>query len=782
MEKGKLGADLDQEMERLPIIALRGQVIFPKTISNFDAGRPMSIKAVEEAQKKDGKVFLLAQRQIDIEHPNQEDLYEIGTLARIKQVIKLPGGLLRVLVEGEERGRLMELEESNPLSGLIKTLPVKGISDPLKKEAYQRLIEEDLNQYITLSPRLLAGILDPSLILGNLDDFVEMAASYLDLSTEDNMTLLVEQDLEKKLQAFHKILVKEIQLAKIQQSIDYQVKENMDKVQREYFLNEQIKVIRKELNGDEDGGDLVDEYRTRLKEKDLPQEVRDKGLKELKKLQQINPASPEYTVLLNYLDWILDLPWQETSQDNTDLTLAREILNQDHYGLKDVKERILEFIALQLANPSAKGPILCLVGPPGVGKTSIASSIARALNKEYVRMSLGGVRDEAAIRGHRRTYVGALPGQIISLLKKAGTDNPVFLLDEIDKLSSSYQGDPASALLEVLDPEQNNSFSDHYLELPFDLSKVFFITTANSVSTIPGPLKDRMEILHLSGYTPYEKKEIAKRYLVPKLLKNAGLEEKSFKITDAVIDSLIEFYTREAGVRALEKELAKIIRRGLLKMNEEGLEKISVSQRNLSDFAGRGKFLKNPLSQKNEVGLVTGLAWTPVGGVILDVEVTISQGKGKVLLTGKLGDVMKESAMTALTYLMTSLDQDLKDFRYSHDFHIHVPEGAVPKDGPSAGVTITTALYSAILNKPVYRDVAMTGEVTLRGQVLAIGGLKEKLLAAQRAGIKRVFIPKENEKDLLEFDEEVTKPLEIIGVKNVREILDLAVEDAHENK
>ena len=466
--------------------------------------------------------------------------------------------------------------------------------------------------------------MDPSLILGNLDDFVEMAASYLDLSTEDNMTLLVEQDLEKKLQAFHKILVKEIQLAKIQQSIDYQVKENMDKVQREYFLNEQIKVIRKELNGDEDGGDLVDEYRTRLKEKDLPQEVRDKGLKELKKLQQINPASPEYTVLLNYLDWILDLPWQETSQDNTDLTLAREILNQDHYGLKDVKERILEFIALQLANPSAKGPILCLVGPPGVGKTSIASSIARALNKEYVRMSLGGVRDEAAIRGHRRTYVGALPGQIISLLKKAGTDNPVFLLDEIDKLSSSYQGDPASALLEVLDPEQNNSFSDHYLELPFDLSKVFFITTANSVSTIPGPLKDRMEILHLSGYTPYEKKEIAKRYLVPKLLKNAGLEEKSFKITDAVIDSLIEFYTREAGVRSLEKELAKIIRRGLLKMNEEGLEKISVSQRNLSDFAGQKKFLKNPLSQKNEVGLVTGLAWTPVGGVTLDVEATIS--------------------------------------------------------------------------------------------------------------------------------------------------------------
>ena len=624
--------------------------------------------------------------------------------------------------------------------------------------------------------------MDPSLILGNLDDFVEMAASYLDLSTEDNMTLLVEQDLEKKLQAFHKILVKEIQLAKIQQSIDYQVKENMDKVQREYFLNEQIKVIRKELNGDEDGGDLVDEYRTRLKEKDLPQEVRDKGLKELKKLQQINPASPEYTVLLNYLDWILDLPWQETSQDNTDLTLAREILNQDHYGLKDVKERILEFIALQLANPSAKGPILCLVGPPGVGKTSIASSIARALNKEYVRMSLGGVRDEAAIRGHRRTYVGALPGQIISLLKKAGTDNPVFLLDEIDKLSSSYQGDPASALLEVLDPEQNNSFSDHYLELPFDLSKVFFITTANSLSTIPGPLKDRMEILHLSGYTPYEKKEIAKRYLVPKLLKNAGLEEKSFKITAAVIDSLIEFYTREAGVRSLEKELAKIIRRGLLKMNEEGLEKISVSQRNLSDFAGQKKFLKNSLSQKNEVGLVTGLAWTPVGGVTLDVEVTISQGKGKVLLTGKLGDVMKESAMTALTYLMTSLDQDLKDFRYSHDFHIHVPEGAVPKDGPSAGVTITTALYSAILNKPVYRDIAMTGEVTLRGQVLAIGGLKEKLLAAQRAGIKRVFIPKENEKDLLEFDEEVTKPLEIIGVKNVREILDLAVEDAHENK
>ena len=770
-----------QDLLTLPVVALRGQVIFPKTIANFDAGRGISVKALEDAQKKDGKVFLLAQREVETEHPTAQDLYEVGTIGTIKQIIKLPGGILRVLVEGEERGQLIELEESDSLSGLIKTLPEKSIEDDHLREAYERLIEEDLNQYMTLNPRLIPGMLDTSLLGGDLEDFVELAASYLDLSTEDSMTLLEKTDLEEKLEAFHQILLKEIQISTLQQTIDYQVKESMDKVQRDYFLNEQIKVIRKELNGDEEE-DIVDEYKRRFEEKGLPEEIKEKGKQELKKLQKINPASPEYTVILNYLDWILNLPWQEESQDNRNLAKAREILNRDHYGLKDVKERILEFIAVQQANPSSKGPILCLVGPPGVGKTSIAASIAKALNKEYVRMSLGGVTDEAVIRGHRRTYVGALPGQIITLLKKAETNNPVFLMDEIDKVGSDYRGDPASGLLEVLDPEQNKTFMDHYLELPFDLSKVFFITTANTVSTIPGPLKDRMEMIHLSGYTPYEKKEIAKRYLLPKLLQDVCLDAKNLKITDKALEEIIEFYTREAGVRSLEKQLAKIVRRSLLKMNEEGIEKLSISQRNLKDFLGPKKFVKNELANKNEVGLVTGLAWTAVGGVTLDVEVNISKGKGKVLLTGKLGDVMKESAMTALSYLMTFLQDQAEDYRYSHDFHIHVPEGAVPKDGPSAGVTITTALYSAIMNKPVYRDVAMTGEVTLRGQVLPIGGLKEKLLAAQRAGIKKVFIPKENEGELLEFEPEVTEDLEIIGVKKVDEILAKAVEGFYEDK
>lgn len=766
----------DRNLLQLPLLAMRDLVIFPKTIGSFDVGRKQSIQAIERAQAQDGRIFLLAQKDPSVDQPEIQDLYQVGTVCAIKQVMKLPGGLQRILVEGLNRGQFLE-EEIKDLNQ-VEVFPGQSLESKDQEEAYSRLLKEDLNQLLTVSPRFIPELYEEMPGEEDLEVWVDQRAYRLDLSLEDKQGLLEEGNLKKRLDLFHEILLKEVEITSLKQSIDYQVKESMDKIQRDYVLNEQMKVLKKELSG-KDEVDLLDEYREKLEKKDLPEEVLEKAKQELKKLEKMNPAAPDYNVLINYLDWILDLPWTEVQDEEIDLKRARKILDEEHYGLKDVKERILEFIALHQSNPQSKGPILCLVGPPGVGKTSIVRSIAKALDKSYVRMSLGGVTDEAEIRGHRRTYVGALPGRIISLMKKAGNKNPVFLLDEIDKVGSDYRGDPASGLLEVLDPEQNISFTDRYMELPFDLSQVFFVTTANTVATIPPALKDRMEVIELSGYTPREKKMIAKKYLVPKLIADAGLVPGKVKISDAVLEILIENYTREAGVRSLEKEIAALVRKALLKMKEEDVEAVSISKRNLEDFAGPKKFLLQDLSNKNEIGIVTGLAWTQVGGVTLSIEVNITPGKGKVNLTGKLGEVMKESAMTAYSYLLSRYqDQEaFKDFRYSHDIHIHIPEGAVPKDGPSAGITLATALYSAITKRPVSKDVAMTGEITLRGKVLAIGGLKEKLLAASRMGIKKVLIPKENEKDLARLDEDVCQNLDLVLVDQMDQVLDQALED-----
>ncbi|MDO5713846.1 MAG: endopeptidase La [Tissierellia bacterium] len=763
----------------LPLIPLRDLVIFPQMVTHFDAGRPRSIAAIEAAEMGDSYVFLTAQKSIETMEPELKDIYKTGTIANIKQILRLPGGIVRILVEGIVRGRIVELHQDNEFTEVIveelgeEELPEDG----LKLEALIRLLEEDLQKYIELNPKIFPGFLDTVVDVTDPGSFVDTSASYINLPLEDSQSLLDAVHLEQRMTIFHKILTKEIELLTIENTIDQQVKSEMNKVQREYYLKEQMRVIRKELGDGEDGEALEDTYRNRIEEKKLPKEVQEKALKEAKKLSQMNTASPEYTVIVNYLDWILDLPWEESSPEDVNIKEARDILNQEHYGLKDVKERILEFIAVRKLSEDSKGPILCLVGPPGVGKTSIARSMAHALNKEYVRMSLGGVTDEAEIRGHRRTYVGALPGRVISLLKKAGTNNPLFLLDEIDKVGSDYKGDPASGLLEVLDPEQNNTFTDHYLELPFDLSKVFFITTANTTATIPGPLKDRMEVIPIQGYTPDEKFHIAKLHLIPKLLKENGLNQSKLKITDHVIWTLIEYYTREAGVRGLEKEISKIIRKAALQMIEEDLDKVSVSNRNLTDFVGEKKFLFDLVGEKHEVGLVNGLAWTQVGGETLSIEANAMPGKGKVQLTGKLGDVMKESAMAALSYLggnCKALGLD-PGFREKYDIHIHVPEGAVPKDGPSAGISIATAMYSALSGKPVARNIAMTGEITLRGRVLPIGGLKEKLLAAGRMGIDEVIIPFENQRDLKEIDEKVTKGLKISPVKTMDEVLNIAI-------
>ncbi len=559
----------------------------------------------------------------------------------------------------------------------------------------------------------------------------------------------------------------------------------MDEVQKEYYLKEQLRVIHKELGDGEDEEELTESYKKKIEEKALPEEVKDKALKEVQKLSNLNSQSPDYSLLINYLDWIIDLPWLESGEEKTNIGEARKVLNEDHYGLKKVKERILEFIAVRiLSGNKGRGPILCLVGPPGVGKTSIAQSIANSLNKEFVRMSLGGVTDEAEIRGHRRTYIGALPGRIISLIKKAGKNDPVFLFDEIDKVGNDFKGDPASALLEVLDPEQNNSFTDRYLELPFDLSKVFFIATANSTSTIPRPLLDRMEVIQIEGYTHNEKLNIAKKYLVSKQIEENGLKKENINISERALKDIIDYYTRESGVRGLEKQISKIIRKSALKIVEEDLEKVSVSTRNIEDFLGEKIYLISEAEKTPEVGSVNGLAWTEVGGTSLVIEATVMPGKGKLTLTGSLGDVMKESAIAAISHIASNIDKYKidPDFRTNTDIHIHVPEGAVPKDGPSAGITIATSVLSALTKKPVKNDVAMTGEITLRGKVLPIGGLKEKLLAAERYGVKTVIIPEENKRDLKEIEEEAIKKLDIRPVSKFEEVAEIAIGDFSEDK
>lgn len=759
----------------LPVLALRGLMVFPHMVLHFDVGRAKSVAALEQAMMVDQKIFLVAQKDAEVEDPDVEDLCRVGTVVSVKQVMNLPGEALRVLVEGESRAILQTITQEEPyLLGTVKLVEEKS-EDTAEMQALLRVAKDYFENYARISQRVsqetvqsVKDVDDPS----HLADII--AANVLN-RMEDRQAILEEAGVQRRLENLCGILGREIELAGVEKQVQARIKKQIEKNQKDYYLREQIKAIQTEL-GDTEATD-VDELRERMEKTPLNEEARQKCEKELERLSRMAPGTPEVGVARTYIEWILDLPWGVTTPDNLDLKRARKVLAQDHYGLDKVKERIVEYLAVLRMKQDMKGPILCFVGPPGVGKTSIVRAIARAVGRQFVQMSLGGVRDEAEIRGHRRTYVGAIPGRIISGIKQAGTMNPVFLFDEIDKMSHDFRGDPASALLEVLDGEQNDAFRDHYMELPFDLSKVMFITTANSVDTIPGPLLDRMEIIEVPSYTEEEKLQIAKRHLVRKQVEEHGLTPKSVRISDKVLRELIEGYTREAGVRTLERTVAKVIRKAAVTMLDENVQEVTVTSAVLKKYLGAPRFIREMPEKEPRIGVVNGLAYTTVGGEMLEVECAVMPGKGGLKLTGQLGDVMKESAEAAFTWVRAhSKELGLADnFYQDRDIHIHVPEGAVPKDGPSAGVTMTTALVSALTGIPVRQDVAMTGEITLRGRVLPIGGLKEKTLAAFRAGIRTLVIPKENVKDLEEIPPHVLSLFRVVAAEQIEDVLSTAL-------
>ena len=764
----------------LPLIPLRGLAVFPYMILNFDVGREMSIKALDEAMLNEQTIFLTSQKEAEIDEPTTEDFYHVGTICKVKQMVKLPGDNVRVLVEGISRARIKEIIQEDPYfkASLEEIVYDEDIKKDPEVEALMRNVFDSFEEYINIGNRVSPEIL---ISLADIDEpnrFVDTIASNMYLKSSQKQELLEEFNPKIILESVYKILLEEIDILKIEKKITLRVKKQMNKIQKEYYLREQLKAIQRELGEEEDVGSEAEEYREKLKKLKLAKEVKEKISKEIDKFSKMSPMSPDSSVSRNYLDSIFSLPWNKETKDKVDIKEAKNILDEDHYGLEKVKERILEYLAIRQLSNSMKGPILCLVGPPGVGKTSIAKSISRALNKNFVRISLGGVRDEAEIRGHRRTYVGAIPGRIINGIKEAKSKNPVFLLDEIDKMASDYKGDPASAMLEVLDPEQNKDFVDHYLELPFDLSKVLFITTANSLSTIPRPLLDRMEIINVSGYTEEEKVKITKKYLLPKQIREHSLKENFLKINEETIKHVVSHYTRESGVRNLERTMAKICRKVAKKLVENPeLKQTVITKKNVENYIGKIKFRYQLAGQKPEIGTVTGLAWTSVGGETLTVEVNVLKGKGQIVLTGKLGDVMKESAQAGISYIR-SRAEDFNinpDFYKEMDIHIHLPEGAVPKDGPSAGISMATAVISALSKIPVYSNVAMTGEITLRGRALAVGGIKEKVLAAHRAGITKILLPKENEADLDEIPLNVKKQVEFVLVEHMDEVLEHAL-------
>ena len=773
----------------LPLIPLRGLAIFPYMILNFDIGREMSLKALDEAMLEDELVFLTSQKEAEVDEPTADDFYHVGTICRVKQVIKLPGDTVRVLVEGISRGKVKEISQEE---GYFKAIVEEIIYDQdnadvdKEVEAFVRNVFDAFEEYINIGNRVSPEILVSLADIDNVDRFIDTIAANIFLKSEQKQEILEEFDILKRLELLYKILLEEIDILKIEKKITLRVKKQMNKVQKEYYLREQLKAIQKELGEDEDISSEAEVYREKLKKIKAPKETKEKIAKEIDKFARMSPQSPDSSVVRTYLETLFSLPWNKETRDKIDLKNAREILDNEHYGLEKVKERILEYLAIRKLSKSLKGPIVCLVGPPGVGKTSIARSIATSMGKKFVRISLGGVRDEAEIRGHRRTYVGAIPGRIINGIKEAQTKNPVFLLDEIDKMAADYKGDPASAMLEVLDPEQNKTFVDHYLEVPFDLSKILFITTANSLSTIPGPLRDRMEIIEVSGYIEEEKLNIAQKYLLPKQIKENGLVDGFVTIEEQAMRDIINYYTREAGVRTLERTIGKVCRKIARKFVEDpSIEGVVVTQGDVEEYLGRDKYLYDLAGTKPEVGVVTGLAWTSVGGVTLPVEVNVLKGKGQVVLTGSLGDVMKESARAGISYIRSIADKfDIdEDFYKTEDIHIHCPEGATPKDGPSAGVTMATAVISALTKIPVRSDVAMTGEITLRGRVMVVGGVKEKVLAAHRAGIKKVLIPRECDAQLDDIPENVKEKLEIVLVDHMDQVLEHAlVKDGEKNE
>ena len=759
----------------LPLLALRGLMVFPHMVLHFDVGRNKSVAALEQAMMENQQIFLVAQKDAEEDDPGVEGLCRVGTVATIKQVMNLPGDSLRVLVEGESRAMLQSINQEEPyLAGVVK-LAEQAAEDTVELQALARVAQDYFETYARTSLRVSQETVNSVRDVEEPGQLADIIAANVLNHVEDRQAILEELDVQRRLESLCAILGRETELAGVEKQVQARIKKQIEKNQKDYYLREQIKAIQTEL-GDTEATD-VDELRQRMEQTPLNDEAREKCAKELERLSRMAPGTPEVGVARTYIEWILDLPWGKTTADNLDLKRARRVLAQDHYGLDKVKERIVEYLAVLRMKQDMRGPILCFVGPPGVGKTSIVRAIAKAVGRKFVQMSLGGVRDEAEIRGHRRTYVGAIPGRIIAGIKQAGTMNPVFLFDEIDKMSHDFRGDPASAMLEVLDAEQNGAFRDHYMELPFDLSKVMFITTANSVDTIPGPLLDRMEIIEVPSYTEEEKLQIAKRHLLRKQVTEHGLTAKSVRVSDKVMRELIEGYTREAGVRTLERTIARVVRKAAVTMLDTDVSEVTVNSALLREYLGAPRFLRETPEKEPRIGVVNGLAYTAVGGEMLEVECAIMPGKGTLQLTGQLGDVMKESAEAAFTWVRAhSAALGLKDdFYKDRDIHIHVPEGAVPKDGPSAGVTMTTALTSALTGIPVRQDVAMTGEITLRGRVLPIGGLKEKTLAAYRAGIRVLLIPKENQKDLEEIPPHVLSQFRVAAVDKIDDVLALAL-------
>jgi ATP-dependent Lon protease len=769
------GAEFDRE-RIYPVLPLRDIVVFPGMIVPLFVGREKSVKALEEVMRDDKHILVVTQKNAQDDDPAPEQIYSTGTIASVLQLLKLPDGTVKVLVEGLHRASVDKYLQTQEYFEAEATILEEPAGDPVEIEALARSAQSEFENYVKLNKKISAEVLAAVAQIENHSKLADTIASHLVIKIAEKEDLLSTVSVADRLQKILSLMEGEIGVLQVEKRIRGRVKRQMEKTQREYYLNEQMKAIQRELGDGEDGQNEVTELEEKIKKTKFTKEARDRANAELKKLKQMSPMSAEATVVRNYLDWLLSLPWGKKSKVKRDLVYAQEVLDADHYGLEKVKERIIEYLAVQSRTGKLKGPILCLVGPPGVGKTSLGKSIAKATGREFVRMSLGGVRDEAEIRGHRRTYIGSMPGKVIQSIRKAGKSNPLFLLDEIDKMGQDFRGDPSSALLEVLDPEQNNTFNDHYLEVDYDLSDVMFVTTSNTLN-IPAPLMDRMEIIRLSGYTEEEKFEIARRHLIPETLKENGLEAKEFVLSDEMLTKVIRGYTREAGVRNLKREISKLMRKSVKELMLKKSKKVVITDQMLEDFLGPVVFTKTEIDSEPSVGVVTGLAWTPVGGELLTIEGVMTHGKGRMTVTGNLKDVMRESIQAANGYVRSrATDFGIKPPLFdTRDIHVHVPEGATPKDGPSAGIAMATAIVSVMTGIPVRHDIAMTGEVTLRGRVLPIGGLKEKLLAALRSGVKTVLIPKENVRDLKEIPEIVTKGMEIVPVERMEEVLSRAL-------
>ena len=768
----------DSSILLLPLLPLRDIVVFPHMVAPLFVGREKSVNALSDAMNRDKNVFLATQIKAGIDNPGERDISHVGTIGKVLQLLRLPDGTVKALVEGKTRARISRFIDNKDFFQVKLEKIETPVLPRAEGEALTRSILDGFEEYAKLNKSISKELISNVSSITDPSQVADTVAAHFSFKIEDKQRLLETVSLSERMALLLSLIKMEIEVFRMDQRIKSRVKEQMEKTQKNYYLNEQMRAIKKEMGAEDDAADEIRELEEKIKKKKMSKEATEKVEQELKKLKMMTPMSAEATVVRNYVDWIISLPWFEKTEVGDDMDKAEKILDEDHYGLEKPKERILEYLAVQALVKKIRGPILCFVGPPGVGKTSLAKSIARATGREYVRLSLGGVRDEAEIRGHRRTYIGAMPGKIIQSLKKAGFNNPVFCLDEVDKMSMDFRGDPSSALLEVLDPEQNFSFNDHYLDMDYDLSDIFFITTANTLPDIPLPLQDRMEIIRLPGYTEYEKYHIAEGFLVPKQIKNNGLEGKNVTFTKNSIMALIRRYTREAGVRNLEREISSVCRklaREVLKDKDK--TEYKVIEKSISKFLGPYRFRQEQVEEKDQIGMVTGLAWTQVGGELLFIETLIMPGKGKLTVTGKLGEVMQESAQAALSYVRSRADNLMIDdqFYKKYDIHIHIPEGAIPKDGPSAGISMCTSLVSAITKRAVYRDIAMTGEITLRGRVLPIGGLKEKIIAAHRGGIKKILIPQENEKDLRDVPTSISKQLEIIPVEHMDEVLSYAL-------